>query len=188
MMPAMDQPRTSEPSRGLTRPCVVSQAVQGLNYRCCRVLPQAGHSEDGSSLVEFAVVMPVLLLFLTGMMTFGIALNQYLQLTDSVRIGAEAAAIARGTTTDPCSTATTASDAALSSLTKTSITYSFTINGSTYTGTTCTSALSNMLQGKTFQMKATYPCSMVVYGVLGSVVNYDPSGCTLTAQTAEMIQ
>jgi Flp pilus assembly protein TadG len=138
--------------------------------------------------------MPVLLLFLTGMMAFGLALNNYLQLTDAVRIGAEAAAIARGTTTDPCSTATTAANGSASTLTTANIVYSFSINGTSYAGsggtseTSCTGAVSNMLQGKQFQMTATYPCSLVVFGVMNSVVDYNSSGCKLTAQTAELIQ
>lgn len=145
-------------------------------------------SEDGQSLVEFAVTLPVLLLVVTGLCSFGIAVNNYLQLTEAVSVGARQLAISRGQTTDPCATASNATIAAAPLLTKANLTFKFTLNGTAYTGTSCSSssttsgAAANLSQGATATMLVTYPCSLKVYGA--TLV----SSCVLTAQTAEAVQ
>jgi Flp pilus assembly protein TadG len=62
--------------------------------------------EDGQSLVEFVIVLPVLALLLFGILQFGVVFYNYLAITDAVRVGARAAAVKR--TTDPCGAAQTA--------------------------------------------------------------------------------
>jgi Flp pilus assembly protein TadG len=69
----------------------------------------------GQSLVEFAVVLPVLMLIVIGIFEFGRTYNQYLRLTDAVRVGGRAAATQQPDspqTTPPnqtaCSTGTSA--------------------------------------------------------------------------------
>ncbi|MCU1428233.1 MAG: pilus assembly protein TadE [Actinomycetia bacterium] len=52
-------------------------------------------SEDGQTMVEFAIVLPVLFLLLFGVIQFGIIFNNYITLTDAVRAGARKAAVAR---------------------------------------------------------------------------------------------
>jgi hypothetical protein len=116
-------------------------------------------------------------------MTFALALNNYLQLTDSTRIGSQLLGISRLTTTDPCATVVAAVSSSASTLTPSSLTYYFVINGVAYNKvTSCTSATANMVQGASAQITVTYPCSLAVYGV-----NYVPN-CLLTAQTTELIQ
>jgi len=46
-------------------------------------------------MVEFTLVLPVLLVVLFGIIQFGIAFNNYVALTDSVRAGARFAAVDR---------------------------------------------------------------------------------------------
>lgn len=53
------------------------------------------HSENGQTMVEFAIVLPVLCLLLFGVIQFGIIFNNYITLTDAVRAGARKAAVAR---------------------------------------------------------------------------------------------
>lgn len=48
---------------------------------------------DGQSLVEFAILLPVLLLILMGIMEFGMMLNSYLTIRNSSREGARAAIV-----------------------------------------------------------------------------------------------
>ena len=62
--------------------------------------------DDGQSLVEFVIVLPVLALLLFGILQFGVLFYNYLAITDAVRVGARAAAVKR--TTDPCGAAQTA--------------------------------------------------------------------------------
>jgi TadE-like protein len=58
--------------------------------------------EDGQSLVEFALVLPVLLLIVTGILYFGLMFNQKMSTTDAARIGARALALDRGQSGDVC--------------------------------------------------------------------------------------
>jgi Flp pilus assembly protein TadG len=51
--------------------------------------------ENGQTMVEFALVLPILLMLLLGVIQFGIAFNNYLAVTDAVRAGARQGAVAR---------------------------------------------------------------------------------------------
>ena len=75
--------------------------------RIARNISRAVRREDGQTLVEFALVLPILALLLFGVIQFGIVFNNYLTLTDAVRAGARKAAVSRQTT-DPVGTAKTA--------------------------------------------------------------------------------
>ena len=46
-------------------------------------------------MTEFALVLPILALLLFGVIQFGIVFNNYIQLTDAVRVGARKCAVAR---------------------------------------------------------------------------------------------
>lgn len=145
-------------------------------------------NEEGQAMVEMALALPVLLLVLTGILTFGLAFNNYVLLTEATSIGARTLAISRGATTDPCATASSAVIAAAPLLTPASLSFSFVLNGSSYTGTSCSSgssttgAAANLVQGANAIVTVTYPCSLAVYGA-----NYAPH-CSLQAQMTELIQ
>jgi Flp pilus assembly protein TadG len=55
----------------------------------------ACRSERGQSLTEFALVLPLLVVLLFGIIQFGITFNNYISLTDAVRAGARKGAVAR---------------------------------------------------------------------------------------------
>jgi Flp pilus assembly protein TadG len=152
-----------------------------LNYLRLVANSSRAADEQGSSVVELAVVLPVLLMIVMGIFTFGVALNNSLMLTHAVSNGAQLLAISRGQTADPCATAVAAVSSAAPLLTQT-ITYTFVLNGTTYSGTSCTAGAANLLQGTQASVSATYPCNLTVYGV-----NYAPS-CNLSAQTSELVQ
>jgi Flp pilus assembly protein TadG len=52
-------------------------------------------SSEGQTMVEFALVLPMLAFLLFGIIQFGIVFNHYLDLTDAVRAGARVAAVSR---------------------------------------------------------------------------------------------
>ena len=52
-------------------------------------------SEEGQAMVEFALVLPILLLLVMGIIQFGVLFNNYVTLTDGVRAGARQAAVSR---------------------------------------------------------------------------------------------
>jgi Flp pilus assembly protein TadG len=51
--------------------------------------------ESGQAMTEFAVVLPLLVVLLFGIVQFGIIFNNYVTLTDAVRAGARVAAVSR---------------------------------------------------------------------------------------------
>jgi Flp pilus assembly protein TadG len=63
--------------------------------------------DRGQSLVEFTIVLPILVAIATLLVQGGLALNHYLTLTDAVRAGARAAAVA-APTGDPVAAGTSA--------------------------------------------------------------------------------
>jgi len=144
--------------------------------------------QKGQSLVEFALVMPLLLLVVTGIAAFGIYLNNYMALTDAVSTGARLLAINRGQTTDPCALTVLAVENAAPFLAPANLTFKFVFNTTAYSGTSCSSstpytgAASHLVAGQPATVTVTYPCNLAVYGT-----NYMPS-CTFTAQTTEIVQ
>jgi Flp pilus assembly protein TadG len=144
--------------------------------------------ESGSSIVELAVCLPILMIIVTGITSFGIAINNYITLTNAVEIGGRQLAILRGNTTDPCSDVTTTIAAASTLLKSTKLNYTFNLNGTTYTSSTtptsssCPAGTALLSQGKPMTVTVTYPCTLLIYGK-----NLMPS-CTLTAQVTELEQ
>ena len=142
---------------------------------CCTL-----KNDEGVSAIEFAIISPVLILLMTGIFQFGIAMNQYLNLTNAVAQGALTLALSRGTTT-PYSATTSAINSAAPNLVPGQTTITVRINGTACTSDgTCSPAL---VAGVPAYVRATYPCNLTVMGV-----NYAPSGCTLSAQTTQMVQ
>jgi Flp pilus assembly protein TadG len=141
--------------------------------------------EDGQALMEFAFCLPVLLLVVFAIFTFGIVLNNYLVLTNAVTIGAQQLALERGQSTDPCADTVTAMNTAAPNLKLTqtqNVTFNFVLNGTSYPGTSCTGGPANLIQGASAQVTVTYPCNLTVEGT-----NYAPN-CKLTASTTEFVQ
>lgn len=52
-------------------------------------------AERGQTMTELALVLPVLVLLLFGIIQFGVTFNHYITLTDAVRAGARKAAVSR---------------------------------------------------------------------------------------------
>jgi Flp pilus assembly protein TadG len=52
-------------------------------------------SERGQTMTEFALILPILLVLLLGIVQFGIIFNNYVTMTDAVRAGARKAAVSR---------------------------------------------------------------------------------------------
>jgi Flp pilus assembly protein TadG len=147
-----------------------------------------GYAEnEGSALLEFAFVVPMMFGLIVGMFSFGLALNQYIVLTDAVGAGARALAMARGQTspslaeTDPCAYAVQVANADASSLATGSITY-----GITWTSDGTTNSYTNSCPGITLnsqdvvKMTATYPVSIFLWR--------SSNALNLHAHTAQLVQ
>ena len=167
----------------------------------CRSARAAAHKERGQALLEFAYLLPILMILLLGMIAFGVTMNNYLEMTNGATAGAQALAISRGQTLDPCGTAASPFFAATPNLTQSQLKFTITLSpgpggsGTTYqlasnqTNPSCPAAsttsapASDLIQGYTATVSVTYPCNLKVFGV-----NFAPGTCTLTAQAAESVQ
>jgi Flp pilus assembly protein TadG len=135
--------------------------------------------QRGVSMLEFAIAAPVMLALAIGTFKFGAAMMHQVVLTNAAAQGALTLALSRGTTS-PYSLTTTAIANAASTLTTASITTTVTIDGTACSTNTACTAL--MTAGVTAVVRTTYPCDLSVMGI-----NYK-SGCTISAQTAQMVQ
>lgn len=151
-------------------------------------------SDRGGSLVEFALVVPLMMILITGMFSIGLALNNYMVLTNGVSAGARAFALSRGVTvttsggstsqiTDPCAYAVQFAKQAAPNLNTSAATFAitWTPNGGSATNYTTSCNGISLNTGDTVQMKATYPVSMIIYG-------WRPGALNITGQTTELVQ
>jgi Flp pilus assembly protein TadG len=122
-------------------------------------------NEQGQSMTEFALVLPVLALILFAVIQFGIVFNNYVSLTDATRAGARKAAVSRQTS-DPVGNAVAAVRASAKDLKQSDLNVTVT---STWQPTDDVS------------VSATYPYSI---SLLGMVVK---SG-RLTSTTTERVE
>jgi Flp pilus assembly protein TadG len=142
--------------------------------------------ERGGALVEMAVAMPIMMIMLTGIFSFSMALYQKLQLSEAISNGGRYLATSRGQV-DPCALTTSSIYSAAPGLSQANLNLTFTLNGVSYGSgvTTCpgasSTANSNMVAGGTAQIQATYPCTLSVYGMKFA-------SCTLASQITENVQ
>ncbi|HUB14587.1 MAG TPA: TadE/TadG family type IV pilus assembly protein [Acetobacteraceae bacterium] len=139
------------------------------------------HNQLGVEALEFALVGPVLLGLLFGLVQFGLTFSNYIALSDGVRVGARVLAISRGSTT-PWTNATLAFGQATPTLPTASVTLALSVNGTACASDgACQTALTGAAGG-TASITASYPCNLTIMGI-----NYWP-GCTLSAVTTEVVE
>lgn len=137
------------------------RAARSSFRRICRALRQ---ETEGGALVETGVAMPVILLLMTGIFSFSVALHQKLALAEAVSAGGRVLAVEKGDT-DPCDTTAKAIYAAAPTLSKSNLTISFVLNGQPVgSGVTTCAGTTNMVSGNPAQIIATYPTSISVFG------------------------
>jgi Flp pilus assembly protein TadG len=112
------------------------------------------NTDQGQAVVEFAVILPVLLLILFAILQFGVVFNNYIQVTAAAREGARKAAVSRSLGTSSAETAaTTAAKNAAPGLNQSNITVSFP-NSPTFA------------QGSDVSVQVTYPYSISIIGLV----------------------
>lgn len=149
-----------------------------------RIRSRCRLGEEGSNLVEFALIIPVLMGLLTGIFSFGLAMLNYESLTHGTAAAAQYLAVARGAVTDPCADAFTKLSGAASSLNKPDITVSVQFGANQAVSqkgptATCQGSKSQMVAGSTVTVGGSYPCNIKVYGITVA------STCNLTASLSE---
>jgi Flp pilus assembly protein TadG len=122
--------------------------------------------EQGQTMVEFALVLPILLVVVFSIVQFGILYNNYITLTDATRVGARKGAVSR-TATNPIALTIAATRNAAPGLKPASL--------------GVTAAATAWAPGGELTVEATYPYDI---DVLGFVV---ASG-TLRSKTVERVE
>lgn len=125
-------------------------------------------SEAGQSMVEFAVVLPIIVMLFLAIWQCGVAFHNYLALTDAARVGARAAAVNRTTPTGSCQAAKNAIQATVS-------TTQWSVISSRIT---CTPATPGAV-GTSFKVSITYPYTISVF--------FNRTG-TMTASATERLE
>jgi Flp pilus assembly protein TadG len=144
-----------------------------------RVRARLRMGDEGNAIVEFALILPVLMTLLTGILSFGSAMMNYQELTNATAVGAQALVINRSSTTDPCQTVFNAMVADAPTLVPSKINLTVTMGGTAVNAQSCSGDQSNLVQGGSVTVTALYPCNIGVYGVTIS------PGCNLTATLSE---
>jgi len=175
------------------------QRPAGLLAEAVRLLRLRG--QEGGSLVEFAVALPLLMVVLTGAASFTLAFYSLQQLGNATASAVELIAAQQGVTTDPCNLAMTTVQSTLPGWTAANLSYTLTITdsannaiaypSSSYGGSTaysCTAAGSSGAD-------AEYPDTPVVLQVnynytwipvfhFGSFLKFAPSSALTVTETA----
>ena len=106
--------------------------------------------ERGQAAVEFALILPILMALLLGIIQFGIVFNNWVQLTDATRAGARKGAVSRHLP-NPQGACTSAVRASATNLKASDLT------------ATCTSTWQ---PGADVTVNATYPYSISLFGII----------------------
>jgi Flp pilus assembly protein TadG len=174
-------------ARTLSRAVLLAEPASGRRPGGRQLLALLRTGEQGQSLVEFALLLPILLLLTTGIFVFGVAMNNYMELTNAVSVGARTVAINAGITTDPCATAATAIETAAPGLSASGMTFTvkFITSATSVTanGATCSTDAADLTSGSTVQVVATYPLNLSIYGKV-----FNLSNAVLEASSTELVQ
>jgi Flp pilus assembly protein TadG len=122
-------------------------------------------NEQGQTMVEFTLVLPVLMVVLFGIIQFGITFKDYVALTDAVRAGARTAAVSRLSGTPTTDTVNRVKDA----------------SGDLDTSKVNVTVTTTWVHGDEVVVKATYPYSISLLGVVVASGN-------LSSTTTERIE
>jgi Flp pilus assembly protein TadG len=110
-------------------------------------------NERGQTMTEFAVVLPIMVVLLFGIIQFGIAFNNYETITDAARAGARVAAVSRQAS-DPVGACQNAVLNATSNL------------DMTQPGAKISCQYDSSMQpGTTVQVEVDYPYSINLFGI-----------------------
>ena len=158
-----------------------------------------GLSEDGSQLVEMAMVFPIMLVLLTGMASFGMALYSQQQLGLAAASAVQLVSLDTSQISDPCSTIATSITTSLPTPAWTAANFNYTLtvysststsNQATGSGTTfsCKSLNADLTAFQPIVLTVSYKYTwfpVMSWAAWGSTAK--PSGSLSTTQAA-MIQ
>jgi Flp pilus assembly protein TadG len=142
-------------------------------FKRSRVRAWLRSGDEGSNLVEFALILPMLIMFLTGIFSIGVAFEHQQSLIQAVGIAAAQLSQSRTTSVDPCAETWKAIKNAAPNLSTAAppdgIGLTITMNGTNApaNASSCTGSLAALtsVQPGSITVTATYPCSVKVAGL-----------------------
>jgi Flp pilus assembly protein TadG len=119
--------------------------LKNVPRKLAAMLARALHlgDEEGGAVLEFGLMVPPLILVLTGAASFSMAFYELQQLETAVSSAVQAVAAEQGVNPDPCNQAMTDIQAALPSFKTGSFTYTLTVTDSSSTASYTTSGGAN---------------------------------------------
>jgi len=170
-------------ARAVALICAFDSAVPTSKASCqsrsagMRVHTRLRTDDEGSNLVEFALILPLLLMFLTGIFSIGAAFEHHQALWQAVGVGAQQLSQSRDSSVDPCAETFAAITGVAPNLDPVKLNLTITMNGVGVSGKNCAGSLSalKLAQPGSVTVQATYPCSVQVFGVTVA-----PITCTAT--------
>lgn len=135
--------------------------------------------DEGQALVELALVLPIMMMLLTGIFLFSVAMYSKIALQTATDQGVQTLATCQNIcSTNPCDAATTAIQTS-TVLKSSNIGITF-LNGPPGTGTAISGGTCSALPpGTVVTVQTTYPCSLTIYNFVHS--------CQLTASESEAV-
>jgi Flp pilus assembly protein TadG len=142
--------------------------------------------EEGQSLVEFALVLPMLVIALTGMVSFTLGMYSYQQLGVATATSAQQLGTLQGLLSDPCAKTVSVMTSMLPTWTPAKFTYTLTITdssgvahaygptaGSTFS---CTAGAAQMAENQPISLKVSYQYTWF------PILSFSPSGNLVASQ------
>jgi len=145
--------------------------------------------DEGSTVVEFALILPMLLMLTTGILVCGVAMNNYMQLTYAVIVGARAVANSGGITLDPCATASSAIPAAAPALNPSKMKFTYSLGWNPQSSASCSSpslesgAAAELKTGTVVVVTVQYPLNLSVFGN-----RFSANNAVMEASSSELVQ
>jgi hypothetical protein len=153
--------------------------------------------EEGNALVELAFVAPIMMVMLTGLASFAMALYSYQQLGYAVSSAAQQVGAEQGLITDPCATLESDITTALPGWTVSKFTYTVVITNSSGTadtfgptagsGFSCTSGASDMALNEPMTVTVSYQYNWFSIFTWRPNSTFTPSG-NLTVSEAVLVE
>jgi Flp pilus assembly protein TadG len=144
--------------------------------------------EEGTSLVELAISVPIMMTLITGAASFSLAFYNLQQLGSATANAAQVLAAEQGLVTDPCANVVTSVTTSLPNWTASKITYTLSITDSSGTATTfgptagssfsCTSGAADMAQNEPVTVTVSYSYSWL------PILKFTPSSALTSSNTA----
>ena len=138
-------------------------------------VPNVRKNERGQTMVEFALVLPLLALLLFGVIQFATVYNNYIELRDGVRAGARKAAVSR----QDASRDSDVTAAVRNSAGDLRVPPGSSCDATQYL---CVNVSSSWGPGDDVTVEATYPYSINLFGIV------TVAGGTLTSRTTERVE